>query len=85
MLRRPLPDPNPGHPLMEVVHPRLTARQGAIISAYTGVLAGDVADALKYAQSLLGRPVWTHEMGSPDFQEQLKELAKKDFLAICAD
>ena len=31
----------------------------------------------------MGRPVWTHEMGGKDFNEELKKRVKPDFLKLC--
>lgn len=63
--------------------PRLTKEQAAIIGVYTGVLCGDFADAQEYIEKLMGRPVWTHEMGSKAFAAELTNLARSDFLSIC--
>lgn len=62
---------------------KLTKKQAAIIGAYTGVTAGPFGDVQEYAESLFGRPCWTHEFGSQAFADKLRELAKPDFLAIC--
>lgn len=64
---------------------KLTREQAAIIGAYTGICCGPFADVQKLADDLLGRPTWTHEFGSKEFAEHLKELAKPKFLAICCD
>lgn len=61
---------------------KLTREQAAIISAYTGFLAGPFEDLHAYAEAKFMRPVWTHEFG--DNAERLRELAKEDFLAIVA-
>jgi hypothetical protein len=60
----------------------LTRREAAIISAYTGYLIGDFAAMHEYVEEKFGRPVWTHEMGSKEFGERLRELAKSDFIGI---
>lgn len=62
---------------------RLTKEQAAIIGAYTGFTAGPFADIHEYAERKLGRPVWTHEFTSKDFNEKLQQAAKEDFLAMC--
>ena len=64
--------------------PRLTARQAAIVGAYTGFLAGDFPTLHAYIEEKLGRPVWTHEMGSETVTEEIREATKEDFLAIVA-
>ena len=62
---------------------RLTTRQGAVISAYTGVLAGTFDALHAYAEELMGRPVFTHEF--PDLASELQRRSKADFLEIVAD
>lgn len=61
---------------------RLTKDQAAIIGAFTGYLAGPFSDMHAYVERLMERPVFTHEMASKDFAEELRNLAKRDFLAI---
>lgn len=64
---------------------RLTSRQAAIIGAYTGVLAGPFSDMQAYIAGLLQRPVFSHELADDAFCDRIKELAKPDFLALCAE
>ena len=64
---------------------RLTSEQAAIIGAYTGVTCGPFSDVHGYIERVMGRPVWTHEMGSKAFMEKVREAAKADFLALCAE
>lgn len=64
--------------------PRLTSRQAAIVGAYTGVLAGPFSDMRAYIEELLQRPVFTHELAYDALCERIKEMAKPDYLAICA-
>lgn len=61
---------------------RLTKRQAAIIGAYTGVLVGAFPDLHEYVEELLGRPVFTHELGGKRLTEDIKHLAKVDLLNI---
>lgn len=61
---------------------RLTKEQAAIIGAYTGVLCGEFSDLHKKIKEIMGRPVWTHEMGSKKFTEELRKKAKPLFLSI---
>jgi hypothetical protein len=65
--------------------PRLTREQAAIIGAYTGYTAGSFGDIQEYASKLLGRSMFTHEFASQAVADQLREAAKSDFLAICAE
>jgi hypothetical protein len=64
---------------------KLTKEQGAIVGAYTGILAGSFSDMHEYIERIMGRPVFTHEMGNEKVYAQIREKAKTDFLAICAD
>lgn len=63
---------------------RMTRRQAAIVGAFTGRLAGPFSDMHKYVEEIMGRPVFTHEMGDKATADKISELAKPDFLAICA-
>lgn len=63
---------------------RLTAEQAAIIGAYTGVLCGPFSDLHEYIEKKLGRPVFTHELGTAGgLWEKIKDATLEDFLAIC--
>lgn len=64
---------------------RLTREQAAIIGAYTGIVCGPFADVHEKVESLMGRPVFTHEMGGEAFVAQVREKAKAEFLSICHD
>lgn len=63
---------------------QITREQAAIIGAYTGVLCGPFSDMHKYVEKVMGRPIWTHEMASTETMAQIREAAKKDFIALCA-
>lgn len=61
----------------------MTDREKAIVMAYTGIamLTGDKLEVFyKYVESLVNRPVFTHELAYID----LKALSKNDFLELCA-
>lgn len=61
----------------------MTDREKAIVTAYTGIamLTGDKLEVFyKYVESLVNRPVFTHELAYID----LKALSKNDFLELCA-
>ena len=63
---------------------RLTEEQSIIISAYTGILAGDCFSGMhEYIEKLLGQPVFTHQLGDKDLAKKIQELSKQDFLDIC--
>lgn len=65
--------------------PKLTREQAAIISAYTGFLAGPFRDMHALAEAKLGRPVWTHEFATKTLNEELRAAVKADFLALAPD
>jgi len=60
----------------------LTKREAAIITIYTGVLIGEWSDAQRYAQELMGRPVWTHEFADSKMVEELRKRSRLDFVDI---
>lgn len=61
----------------------MTKREAAIVSAYTGILCGDFAAFHAYVEEILGRSVWTHEMGDQAVFAEIKAAAKPDFIALC--
>lgn len=64
----------------------MTDKEKAIVSAYTGVtmLAGDKFQIFhEYIEKILGRPVWTHELGNELVWNEIKEKSKDDFIEIC--
>lgn len=66
----------------------MTDREKAIVAAYTGItmLTGDKLSIFyAYIESLLGRPVYTHELACEGVWKQIKEKSKNDFLKLCAD
>lgn len=66
----------------------MTDRERAIVMAYTGIvmLSGEKFSIFhKYVEEIMGRPVWTHEMGIALIAEEIKEKAKPDFLELCAN
>ena len=66
----------------------MTDREKAIVMAHTGIcmLAGDKFQIFhKYVEDILGRPIWTHEMGIESIADEIKEKSKADFIALCAD
>lgn len=64
----------------------MTLREKAIIEAYTGMctLVGDeISEFYKYANEIMGRPVYTHELADKAIQEELREKSRIDFMTIC--
>ena len=58
----------------------MTKREAAIVSAYTGYLIGEFSDFQAYAEEIIGRPIFTHELTRLEYE--LKEKSKKDFMSI---
>ena len=63
----------------------MNKQERVIISAYTGYLMCDFDDVHKYIEKQLGRPVWTHELASPEVERAIREATKPDFLALCQE
>lgn len=64
----------------------MTDREKAIVMAHTGIcmLTGDKFQIFhKYVEDIMGRPIMTHEIGL--LADTIKEKAKADFIALCAD
>ena len=60
----------------------MTKEESAIISAFTGVLAGPFSAFHKYVEKIMERPVWTHEMADKEIMLQIKEKSRADFIAL---
>lgn len=60
----------------------MTKQEAAIVAAYTGYLIGQFSDMHEYIERILGRPVFTHELGSKALAEQIREAAKADFVGM---
>lgn len=60
----------------------MTAREAAIVSAYTGYLIGSFSEMHAYIDEIMGRPVWTNELGSKIFASEISARAETDFCAI---
>lgn len=66
----------------------MTDREKAIVMAHTGIcmLTGDKFQIFhKYVEDIMGRPIWTHEMGIGSIADEIKKKSKGDFIALCAD
>lgn len=66
----------------------MTKNEAAIIMAYTGqvMLTGeDFGIFHKYVEHILKRPVYTHEFGSENVMDEIKEKSKYDFIDICTN
>lgn len=60
----------------------MTPLESAIVGAYTGILAGPFDALHSYIEQIMGRPVYTHELGSKELAAEIKERAKADFVAL---
>ena len=63
---------------------RLTREQAAIVGAFTGILAGPFEDLQNYAETILDRPIMSHEFGDKEVWAEIKDAARPDFISICA-
>lgn len=66
----------------------MTDREKAIVMAYTGVcmLDGEKWHIFhEYVEEIMGRSVYTHEMGENTISEEIKRKSKSDFLNICRE
>lgn len=61
----------------------MTTAEKIVVSAYTGYLMCDFDLMHQYIEKVMGRPVYTHEMASDLFNDELRERVKPDFLKIC--
>lgn len=63
----------------------MTDRERAIAMAYTGTCflqCEKLKIFYEYAEELLGRPVFSHEL--PSLADELKERSRPDFIKLCA-
>lgn len=66
----------------------MTKQECAIIMAHTGIcmLTGkDFNIFHEYIEKLMGRPVFTHELGNKEISEAIKEKSLNDFLKLCKE
>lgn len=63
----------------------MTKRECAIVMAYTGIcmLTGeDFTIFHKYVEEIMGRPVFTHELGVRNIADEIKERSRNDFIEL---
>lgn len=60
----------------------MTKDEAAIVSAYTGYLLGSFDTMHAYIEKVMGRPVWTRDLGCKAFSEALRKASKADFIAL---
>lgn len=61
----------------------MTKREGAIITAYTGIMCCDLPTFHTYAEEKLNRSIFTHEFSDAEVLAALKVNSKEDFISIC--
>ena len=64
----------------------MTLKERIIVETYTGYVMTngfERPEVYKYMEDLLGRPVWTHELGGRELREKLQKLSQPDFIALC--
>lgn len=71
---------------MSDIEQKLTRRQSAILSAFTGTLCGPFDAMHEYVDSLPGfKGIGTISFASEEVAGRIKEAARADFIAICAE
>jgi hypothetical protein len=63
---------------------RLTVHQANVVTAFTGILVGPVAAFHRYAETLLERPIFSHEFARRAVWDELREASRSEFLAMAA-
>lgn len=64
----------------------MTDKEKAIVMAYTGkcMLTGNKFNIFhEYIESILGRSIYSHEIGY--LEKEIKEKSKADFIALCKE
>lgn len=57
--------------------------QATVITGYTGIMMVDMSSFHKDVESRFGRSIWSHEFGDRDFMEEVRDMYKEEFLALC--
>jgi hypothetical protein len=64
--------------------PKLTIEQAAIISVYTGYAAMGILKPIhELCNKLIGRELYTHELGDKEIMESIKVECRPLFESIC--
>lgn len=61
---------------------KLTKEQAIILTGFTGIACCKFSYFHEDVEKRLGHPVFTHEFGSKEFSEKLKDIYKEDFLKL---
>lgn len=60
----------------------MTSYEAAVVSAYTGYLIGEFSEMQKYVEIIMGRPVFSHEMGDSSIQKEIQRRSYDDFITL---
>ena len=61
----------------------MTEYEKIIATAYTDTMfVDDFSKVHMYIEEKLGRPVWTHELASRKFWDEIKDAVRPDFMAM---
>lgn len=63
----------------------MTKEEKLIVSAYTGVLMVNFNELHKFAETQLGRPIFSHEFGSKAVVDELKDAVHYKFIKLCEE
>ena len=63
----------------------MTKREAAIVSAYTGILLGKFSELHGYIEEIMGRPVFTHELGRDTIVAEIKDKSRQDFINLTVE
>jgi hypothetical protein len=61
----------------------MTQEEKLVVSAYTGILMTNFSEFHEYCEKIMGRPIWSHEFASENFNKELKEKVKNNFIKLC--
>lgn len=60
----------------------MTKYEAAVVTAYTQICIGSVSEYRKYAEKLLGRPLFEGDLADGQTIKEIREKSKKDFVSI---
>lgn len=63
----------------------MTKQEKLIVTAYTGVLMVDWGEFHKFAEELLGRPIYSHEFDEEEVTNKIVNAVRDDFMRLCDD
>lgn len=63
----------------------MTKQEKLIVSAYTGILMTEWDEFHKFAEELLGRPIYTHEFNEEEVVDEIVAKVREDFMRLCED